>query len=94
MTKKNRWRIVLQHVHKSLAHAYRGRKDKKADFRSLWITRIGALSTQFGLSYSRFINGMKKSGVMLDRKMLAEIAATDSDSFRSLAELAKKSLVR
>lgn len=90
-TKKNRWRMVLQHVQKSLAHSYRGRKDKKSNFRSLWISRIGALSTHLGLPYHKFISGLKKSGVALDRKMLAEMAVTDVDSFRHLTELAKKS---
>jgi large subunit ribosomal protein L20 len=93
-TKKNRWRMVLQHVQKSLVHSYRGRKDRKADFRSLWITRIAALSGQLGLSYSRLMNGLRKSNVTLDRKMLSEMAVTDADSFRALAEMAKKAAVQ
>jgi len=90
--KKNRWRMVLQQVQKSLVHAYRGRKDKKGDFRKLWITKINALSRQLGLSYSRFMFGLKKAGIRLNRKVLAEMATNDSESFKKLADLVKNTL--
>lgn len=90
--KRNRWRMVVQQVEKSLVHAYRDRKDKKGNFRKLWIVRINALSREFGLSYSKLIDGLKKAGVGIDRKVLAELAVNDSDSFKQLVEVAKEAL--
>jgi large subunit ribosomal protein L20 len=87
-TKKNRWRMVIQHLEKSMRAMYRGRKDKKGDFRALWIQRINAAARQNGLSYSRFMSGLKKAGVTLDRKILADMAATDHASFQKLVDLA------
>ena len=90
--KKNRWRMVKQQVEKALASAYRDRKKKKREFRKLWITRINALSRECGLPYNKFIAGLKKAGVEIDRKMLAELAVKDADSFRRLADLSKNAL--
>jgi large subunit ribosomal protein L20 len=88
-TKKSRWRMVKQHLAKSMKAMYRGRKDKKGDFRSIWIQRINAAARQDGLSYSRFMHGLKKAGVALDRKVLADMAMTDPGSFHKLTELAR-----
>lgn len=87
--KRNRWRMALQQVEKSLVHAYTGRKDKKGDFRSLWIARINAACRENGVSYSRFMAGLKKGGVPLNRKMLAEMAVRDAASFKSLVSLSR-----
>jgi len=88
-TKSTRWRMVIQHLEKSMRTMYRGRKDKKGDFRAVWIQRINAAARQNGLSYSRFMSGLKKAGVALDRKVLADLAMTDQASFQKLAELAQ-----
>src|SRR6267143_4711866 len=76
-SKRSRWRQVVQQVEKSLRYAYVGRKDRKGDFRSLWIQRINAAARLHGLSYSQFIFGLKKVGIGLDRKMLADLAVSD-----------------
>jgi large subunit ribosomal protein L20 len=88
--KRNRWRQVIQQVEKSLVHAYTGRKDKKGDFRSLWIARINAACREEGTTYSRFMAALKKNGVALNRKMLADIAVRDPETFRQFAERARK----
>lgn len=88
-TKKNRWRMVIQHLEKSMRSMYVGRKDKKGDFRTMWIMRLNAASRECGLSYSRFISGLKKANVTIDRKVLAEIAIRDNEAFKQLAEIAK-----
>jgi large subunit ribosomal protein L20 len=85
-------RIAKQAVDKSLGFAYRDRRQKKRQLRSLWIVRINAAAHQNGLSYSRFIAGLKAAGSTLDRKVLADLAATDPTGFAGLAELAKKGL--
>jgi large subunit ribosomal protein L20 len=82
-------RTAKETVQKSLQYAYRDRRNKKRDFRRLWITRISAGCRAQGLSYSAFMNGLKKSGVNLDRKMLADIAARDEATFIKLTEIAK-----
>jgi len=87
--KRTRWRMVKQQVEQSLNEAYKGRKEKKADFRSLWIQRINAACRIHETSYSRFMNGLKKAGVTLNRKMLSEMAVRDANSFKKLVELAK-----
>ena len=87
--KRTRWRIVKQQVEQSLNRAYSGRKDKKGDFRSLWIERINAACREQGTSYSRFMAGLKKAGVTLNRKMLSEMAIRDAGSFKELVGLAK-----
>ena len=79
-------------VDRAMQFAYHGRKRKKRDFRRLWITRINAASREHGLSYSRFMAGLKAAGVGLDRKILAEIAVEDPDTFAQLTEAAKESL--
>ena len=88
--KHYRFRMAKQAVMKSGNYAYVGRKDKKSNFRKLWIARINAASRQNGLSYSKFVNGLKKAGVVINRKMLAEIAVTDPEAFTKIAEIAKK----
>jgi large subunit ribosomal protein L20 len=84
------YRTAKESVQRGLAYAYVHRRRKKRDFRRLWITRINAAARIYGLSYSLFINGLKKAGVLLDRKNLAEIAIKDEKAFAKLAELAMK----
>lgn len=88
--KKNRWRMVKQQVEKSLDHAYTGRKDRKGEYRSLWITRINAACRDEGTTYGRFIQGLKKASIPLNRKMLAEMALRDAASFKKLVAIATK----
>ena len=86
------FRVAKQAVTKALQYAYIGRKQKKRQFRALWIVRINAGARQFGLSYSRLMNGLKKAGITVDRKVLADIAVHDIKAFGALAEKAKTSL--
>lgn len=88
--KSIRFRNANQAVLKSMSYAYVGRKDKKSNFRKLWITRINAASRQNGLTYSKLIAGLKKANVNINRKMLAELAVSDSKAFTEIAEIAKK----
>ena len=88
--KHYRFRNANQAVMKSLSYAYVGRKDKKSDFRKLWIARINAAARINGLTYSTLISGLKKANVAINRKMLAEIAVTDAEAFAKIAEIAKK----
>ena len=88
--KHYRFRNANQAVMKSLRYAYVGRKDKKSNFRNLWITRINAAARMNGLTYSKLIAGLKKANVTINRKMLAEIAVTDEKAFAEIAEIAKK----
>lgn len=74
---------------KSLVYAYRDRKAKKRDFRKLWITRINAAARMNGMSYSRFMNGLKKAGIVLNRKVLADMAVNDAKAFAKLVEQVK-----
>ena len=90
--KSKLFRTANEAVMKSLVYDYTGRKLKKRDFRSLWITRISAEAKANGINYSRFMCGLKKSGVVLNRKMLAELAVSDKAAFASLVETAKKAL--
>jgi len=83
------YRTALETVRKGMTYAYRDRKNKKRTFRRLWITRISAAAKQNGLNYSTFMNGLKKAGVALDRKALANIAAQDTATFNQLVEMAK-----
>ena len=85
-----RFRMAKQAVMKSGMYAYVGRKDKKSNFRKLWIARINAAARQNGLTYSKMISGLKKANVSINRKMLADLAVTDSKAFAELAEVAKK----
>ena len=91
-SKKNLYRVARQAVMKSQMYAYIGRKLKKRDFKKLWITRINAAARMNGLSYSKFMYGLKLAGVNLNRKMLAEIAVNDSAAFAQLAYTAKAKL--
>jgi large subunit ribosomal protein L20 len=86
------YRVAKQAVTKALQYAYIGRKQKKRQFRALWIVRINAASRQYGLSYSRLMNGLKKAGIELDRKALADIAVHDINAFGAIAEKAKGAL--
>ena len=88
--KHYRFRNANQAVLKSLAYAYVGRKDRKSDFRKLWITRINAAARMNGLTYSKLIAGLKKANVTINRKMLAEIAVNDAKAFTEIAEIAKE----
>lgn len=88
--KHYRFRMAKQAVMKSGMYAYVGRKDKKSNFRKLWITRINAAARQNGLTYSKLIAGLKKANVTINRKMLAELAVTDAKAFADIAEIAKK----
>ena len=87
--RKSNIKTAKEAVNRAMVYAYRDRKDKKGDFRSLWIVRINAAARINGLSYSVLINGLKKSNIDLDRKSLAEIAVTDEKAFTLLAEMAK-----
>lgn len=86
------YRVAKQAVTKAAQYAYIGRKNKKRDFRSLWIVRINAAARICGMSYSRLISGLKKAGVGLDRKVLAEIAVHDMKAFAAVADRAKAAL--
>ena len=87
--KSKLYRIANQAVMKSQVYAYRDRKAKKRDFRKLWITRINAAARLNGLSYSRFMNGLKQSGIVLNRKVLADMAVNDAKGFASLVQQVK-----
>jgi len=94
-TKKNRWRMVKQHLRKVHEFSYTGRKDKKLLFRRLWIIRINAASRELGnLSYGQFINGLKKANVLVDRKILADLAVHDPNGFTDLTEIAKQGVAK
>ncbi|MBE6692958.1 MAG: 50S ribosomal protein L20 [Ruminococcaceae bacterium] len=90
--KSKHFKMAKQAVLKSGNYAYIGRKQKKRDFRSLWITRISAQCKIEGINYSRFMYGLKKSGIELNRKMLSELAINDKAAFAQLVETAKKAL--
>ena len=87
--KRYRFRMAKQAVMKSGVYSYVGRKDKKSNFRKLWITRINAAARMNGLTYSKLIAGLKKANVTINRKMLAELAVTDAQAFAKIAEIAK-----
>lgn len=91
-TKKNHYKMANQQVMKSGNYAYVGRKLKKRDFRKLWITRISAACKQNDINYSRFMNGLKRAGIDLNRKMLSEIAIADKEGFSALVAKAKAAL--
>ena len=88
--KHYRFRNANQAVLKSLSYAYVGRKDKKSNFRKLWIARINAAARMNGLTYSKLISGLKKANVTINRKMLVEVAVNDPKAFAEIAEVAKK----
>ena len=86
------YRVALEKVEKGLRYAYRDRRNKKREFRGLWIQRINAGARMNGLTYSQFMDGLKKAAIEVDRKVLADIAAQEPDSFRLLVEQAKSAL--
>ena len=88
--KSKLYRPANQAVMKSLDYAYSGRKQKKRDFRKLWISRINAAARQNGMNYSTFINGLKKADIEINRKMLSEMAIHDPEGFSKLVEIAKE----
>ena len=90
--RKNTIRVARQAMEKAMQYAYRDRKAKKRDFRSLWIQRINAGVRAEGLTYSKFINGLSKSGIKLDRKILAEIAYSNPEAFKIIVKKAQTAL--
>ena len=90
--RKNVFRVAVQAVTKAGQYAYRDRKQRKRQFRALWIARINAAARECGISYSRFINGLKKGAIEIDRKVLADIAVHDKAAFAVIAEQAKANL--
>ena len=90
--RKNVYRVAAQAVTKAGQYAYRDRKQRKRQFRALWIARINAAARECGISYSRFINGLKKGAIEIDRKVLADIAVHDKAAFAAIAEQAKANL--
>ena len=86
--RKNTIRVAKQAVEKAMQYAYRDRKRKKRTFRALWIQRINAAAREHGLTYGRFIDGLNKAGVEIDRKILADLAVKDAAAFKTLAEQA------
>ena len=90
--KSNQYVAARESVERALAYAYRDRRNKKRDFRRLWITRINAAARLNGLSYSHMINGLKRAEIEIDRKMLADLAVEDASAFAKLAEAAKAAL--
>ncbi len=91
-SKSRSYRIAREAVMKSLMYAYIGRKNRKRDFRKLWIARINAAARLNGLSYSKFMHGLKVAGIQLNRKVLADIAVNDAAGFAALAEKAKAAI--
>lgn len=89
---KNCYRVAIEKVEKALRYAYRDRRNKKRDFRALWIQRINAASREHGMVYSQFINGLIKAGVEVDRKVLSELAINNNEAFAHLVETSKKAL--
>ncbi|WP_135075274.1 50S ribosomal protein L20 [Terasakiella sp. SH-1] len=87
-------RVAMEKVEKGLQYQYRDRRNKKRNFRSLWIQRINAGSRQYGVSYSQFMNGLKLAGIELDRKVLADLAAREPEAFKSLVEQAQAALAK
>jgi large subunit ribosomal protein L20 len=86
--RKNQYKVMKETVHRAWQYAYKGRRLKKRDFRSLWITRISAATRARGVMYSRFMAGLKKAGVLLDRKSLSELAIHDPKAFDALVQVA------
>src|ERR1700693_2158791 len=91
-SRRKRYRVAKEQVMHSGMYAYRDRRDRKAQFRRLWIARINAAARPHGLSYSRFINGLKTAGIDVDRKVMADIAVNDPKAFAGLVEQAKAAL--
>ena len=89
---KDAYRVAIEKVEKGLQYAYRDRRNKKRDFRGLWIQRINAGAREYGLTYSQFMNGLKKAGIDVDRKVLADLAAREPAAFKAIAEQAQAAL--
>src|SRR3990167_2986215 len=89
---KSCFRIALQRVEKALQYAYRDRRNRKRDFRGLWIQRINAGVREHGLTYSRFVNGLTKAGIEIDRKVLADLAVREPVAFKAIVDQAQKAL--
>jgi len=87
--RKNVFRVAVQAVEKGMQYAYRDRKKRKSDFRGLWIQRINAAVRMYGMTYSQFINGLKKGTIEIDRKILAELAVNQPEAFKALVEKAQ-----
>ena len=90
--RKNTIRVAKQAMEKAMQYAYRDRRNKKRDFKSLWIQRINAGARAEGLTYSKFINGLNKSGIKIDRKILAEIAYDSPEAFKTIVQKAQSAL--
>lgn len=91
---KNCYHIALRRVEKALQYSYRDRRTRKRDFRGLWIQRINAGARQYGLTYSRFMDGLHKAGIAVDRKILADLAVHQPDAFKSLVGHAEKAIAK
>lgn len=87
--RKNVWTVAKNAVEKAMQYAYRGRKEKKRNFRSLWITRINAGARQYGLSYSQFMGALKKNNIELNRKVLADLAMNHPEAFKAVVDQVK-----
>ena len=92
-SRKNRFKTAVHVVRRALCFAYRDRRNKKREFRALWIIRINAASRSYGLRYSEFMNGLSKAGIVLDRSVLADLAINDTVAFAALVEKARGALV-
>ena len=92
--RKNTIRVARQAVEKAGQYAYRDRRTKKRNFRSLWIQRINAGAREAGLTYSEFMNGIKRAGIAIDRKVLADLAAREPDAFKTIIESARAALAK
>ena len=88
------YRIALERLEKALRYAYRDRRNKKRDFRGLWIQRINAAVREHGMTYSKFVAGLKKAGIEIDRKVLADIAAREPEAFKALVDKAQAALAQ
>lgn len=89
---KTCYRIAVERVERAMQYAYRDRRNKKRDFRALWIQRINAATREHGMTYSRFINGLLKAGIEIDRKVLADLAVREPAAFKSIVEQAQAAL--
>ena len=91
-SRSKQYRVAKQSVMRALTESYRGRKERKRQFRELWITRINAACRENNISYSKFMYGLKKANITLNRKVLADLAVTDANAFKKLAETAKSNI--
>ena len=92
--RKNVFRVAVQAVERSMQYAYRDRRNKKRDFRGLWVQRINAGARMHGITYSQFMNGLNKAGIELDRKVLSDLAVREPASFKNLVEKAQAALAQ